>query len=1103
MPASLRNLMLTILSLLALGQAQAQTEAGSSIENQLKTQYNESFPGNPRSQGFSRTVTTTVLGLCAPRILPDGTVSNPGQVISSIAGSRAILSYTVFNQGNGAFSLPLSVKALDGWTAQSIKIFHDLQNDGAIDPTDPEITAIDLKAGQSARVLVQVQTPFSTSGSAHFDLQALCTDGLGTKTDNGNVGRVTLTAESAVKLDKQMTLTEVRKDDEVTVKLKVTNTGFDDLQNVQVMDRLDQEGLQGMAYVPGSLEVVSGVKPFPGALYFDSGNQAVSVIFDRIPRAGIREVQFKLKVLSAALLGNRVNSAQVQAASSTDPSVLVSADSSFAFKVLNRPEIWLGPLSQPQAAEMTDADMQQGKITAQGKELCMGHTVLNAAQISDVVSIAVESINPDVQVRILSAQGTPLPAEIPLEPTQSLNFQTCYTTSTPTESTFDVVWKATSKLGATPNRTLDRITVQYPPEIWLGPLSLPKAAELTEEDTVHGEILARNLMECLDHTVLNAAGVTDTVTLTLEDINDTPVLNSTDVKFDFYQGTSKLTLPVKFTLPAGGSENFRICYTRVSSKQTPFSVRVVAASDRGGVNRSLDSLSHAVLGPDQKLNLQKSQSVAAGTKLLHGEEYTYTLSLTNKLPYTLTELLVTDLLDPNLDYISMEVLLDGTVQPDVQVVRTELKDEQGKRTATRLEWKIPALDPEQIAEIRFKVKVHPDARDGYVLDNAFTADALELVAPLESNHVQVLLWSTALLLKKEADKKVVEYGDVLNWTLTLTNPASTVTVQDVMLEDLLPRGLVYIPGSTQWKLENAGAANQPMHTAPDPVQQGQLLRWGQSAQSTLPALPAQARLVLTFSTRVTPEVGDEIINGATAIGCGLKDPNLNQCVVTVASNSGGVSTATVQVKSALFKTPALLVGRVYVDRDEDRKYDPAIDQPLKNARVVLSSGRSITTDAEGRYSADGIQTGIWALRLDPFSAPYTPEAMPEDRGKPGSRNLMIAGLTTVDFPLLPSSADVRTFRTTRLQYGPLTVQKTVHPAGNNEYIVTVKLTATQDLPDFQITDLLPEGATLLEGEAAPQFEVLSQGDHLLDYRIHFEGAWSGALTDPQVRWRYP
>ncbi|GGJ35196.1 DUF11 domain-containing protein [Deinococcus roseus] len=1103
MPAALRTLMTVLIALLAFGQAQAQTAAGRSIDNQFGSQYTESFPGNPRSQGFSRIVSTTVLGLCLPQVLPDGTVALPGQTVSSIAGTRALLAYTVSNNGNAAFSLPLSVQRLDGWTPQDIQLFQDLNENGAIDATDPEISAVTLQAGQSARVLVQIQTPFGGLGAAHFDVQASCTDTLSTKTDTGNVGRVVLTAASAIKLDKQMDLTEVRKDDEVTVTLKVTNTGFDDLQNVQVVDALDQEALQGFGYVAGSLHVVSDLQPFPGAMFFDSGTQAVSVIFDRIPRAGIREVQFKLKVLSAALMGSRTNTARVQGASVSDPTVLVSAESSFPFKVLNKPEIWLGPWLEPLAAEMTDADLQLGKITSQGAELCLKHSLLNAAQVTDVVSVGTDVLPADVQVHLLTLQGANLAAETTLEPGQLLNFQACYTMASKAEGTFEAVLKATSKLGATPNRTRDRLTVQYPPEIYLGPLSLPRAAELTEEDTVHGEILARNLMECLDHTVLNAAGVMDTVTLTLEDINATPVLTPDDVHFDFYQGTNKLTLPVKFVLPALGSENFRICYTRTSRKQTPFTIRVVATSDRGGVNRSLDELQHTELDPDMKLNLQKTQSVAENTRLLHGDTYTYTLKLTNDLPYSLTDLQIGDVLDPNLDYETSDVTIDGVTQPDVAGSATEVKDDLGKRTATRLGWTLPLLDPGQVAEVHFKVKVRPDALDGYVVRNFFTADASEMAAPLDSNQVQVLLWSTALLLKKEADKKVVEYGDVLTWTLTLTNPASTVTVQDVVLEDNLPKGLVYLPGSTRWKLENAGPANQDMHSVSDPMQTGQLLRWGQSEQSKLPDLPAQARLVLTFSTRVTSEVGDQIINGATAIGCGLKDPNLNQCVVTVASNSGGVSTATVKVQSALFKTPAVLVGRVYVDQNEDRKYDPAIDQPLKNARIVLSNGRAITTDAEGRYSADGIQTGVWALRLDPFSAPYLPESLPEDRGKPGSRNLMIAGLTTVDFPLQPARADLLTFRSTRLQYGPVTVQKTVQPIGNNEFIVTVKLTTGQDLPDFQITDSLPEGAVLLDGEVNPDFDVLTQGEHLLDYRIRFSGTWAGALMDPQVRWRYP
>lgn len=1103
MPVSLKSLIALLLVLPAFSQVQAQTSAGTSIDNQHRADYGDSLQNNLRAPAFSNMVKTQVLGVCAPLVLPDGTVLDPGQINSSVAGSRSVLGYTVENRGNGEFTLPLNVLHLDGWNAQSIKIFEDLDKNGAVDVLDPEITAVTLKAGQSARVLVQIQTPFNGLGAAHFDLVASCTDTLSTKTDAANVARVVLTAASSVKLDKQMDLSQVKKGDEVTVTLKVTNTGLDDLQNVQVLDALDQTALQGLAYVPGTLKVVSDVQPFPGAIFFESGVQALSVIFDRIPRASFRTVEFKLKVLSDAALGDRVNVARVQGASATDATVLVSAEASYPFKVTYSPEIWLGPWQNPQATEMTAADAQSATLNKQNTDLCLKHTLLNAAPVSDTLTVSMETISPELSFRLLNLQGNPLPNPIDLNAGQSIDFQVCYSTSANKEGSFTAVLKAESKLGATPNRTVDQITVSLPPEIWLGPLNFPRAPELTAEDTVSGQIVARNVAECLEHTVLNAAELPDVVTLTMEDLTVPAVLGGNDVQVQFYQGTTLLKQPIKFSLPARGSENFRVCYTRISNKQTPFTIRLTATSDRGPVNRTLDVVTHRPLQPEEQLVLQKSQSVAEGTKLLHGDEYTYTLKLTNKLPFVLNQLQVTDLLDPNLDFQSAEVTVAGVARPDVTATVTEVKDNAGKRIATRLDWTIPVLNPTEVADIRFKVMVRKDARDGYLIDNFFTADAQELYAPVESNHVKVLIWSTALVLKKEADKKVVEYGDVITWTLTLTNPASTVTVQDVTIEDKLPRGLVYVAGSSRWKLENAGSANQEQNPAGDPVQQGQLLVWGESAQSQLPDLPAQSRLVLSFQTRVTPEVEEEIINTATALGCGLKDPNLNQCIVTVASNSGGVSTATVKVQSTLFKTPALLMGRVYIDQDQNRKFDPAVDRPIKNARLVLSSGRSIMTDAEGRYSVDGIQTGVWAIRLDPFSAPYTPLTMPEDRGKPGSRNMMVAGLTTVDFPLLAPEASLNTFRSTRLQYGPLVVQKTVRPVGNNEYIVTVKLTAQQDLPEFQLTDALPEGATLLEGELNPALDVLQKGELLLDYRIRFNGTWAGALTDPQVRWRYP
>ncbi|GHF52118.1 putative repeat protein (TIGR01451 family) [Deinococcus metalli] len=600
--------------------------------------------------------------------------------------------------------------------------------------------------------------------------------------------------------------------------------------------------------------------------------------------------------------------------------------------------------------------------------------------------------------------------------------------------------------------------VRYSPDVALGPVGMPQAPEGSAADSQGVPFAVAGQAVCFDHTLLNTGDVRDDFTLAVT----------------YPQGAATATLltaagtplPQPVTLDPGQSTVVRVCY---DAQRGPLDAVVTAKGTRGESNTTHDTVAAVETGLPELTKAYTATTTAAdgqrvavpaGNTVAVGDHVTYTLTVRNPYTHPLSDAVVSDPVPAHVDVVSASAGGVTSGQPGAQTVT----------------WTLGTLAPGETRTLEIATTVSARAVDGEALRNTFTLTTREVARPLPSNEVSTPVWSAQLQITKTVSAKEATFGDLLTYTLTITNTSATTAIVDADVTDTPARGLAYVPGSSVLNGQPVG----------DPAITNGALHW------TLASLPAGQAVTLAYQTRVTPEAAGDLVNSVVVSGTGA-----GGVARAVASNR---ATAVIKLRALLFAPVADIVGVVYVDRNRDGRFDPGLDTPVPRARVLLAGGRQALTDDHGRYSFPNVPQGAQALRLDPGTTPYPPLRLPQDGGLSGTRSVQLRGLTSVDFPLAPLGGDIDVLRSTTLLIGDVTLDKTVAMVPDG-YVVTLRVSTPRTLEDVQLTDALPDGATLKDGRNT-YIGTLQSGEFTLTYRFSWAGEPRAATTDPVLSWRY-
>ncbi|WP_244304797.1 DUF11 domain-containing protein [Leucobacter viscericola] len=161
-----------------------------------------------------------------------------------------------------------------------------------------------------------------------------------------------------------------------------------------------------------------------------------------------------------------------------------------------------------------------------------------------------------------------------------------------------------------------------------------------------------------------------------------------------------------------------------------------------------------------------------------GETLDYVLTAKNIGDVDAPDVVVTDILPANVDFVSASV--------------------EGTRTDNRIEWNIGTLEPGEAREIVVTVKVHeklaPDTEiantatittDGVCIDDPATG-----VDECEATDIDVTPSDVWIL--KDDHKTEVKAGEELTYDLTVGNNSTTKTITDAVVTDSLPKNAVFV-----------------------------------------------------------------------------------------------------------------------------------------------------------------------------------------------------------------------------------------------------------------------------------------------------------------------
>jgi len=277
--------------------------------------------------------------------------------------------------------------------------------------------------------------------------------------------------------------------------------------------------------------------------------------------------------------------------------------------------------------------------------------------------------------------------------------------------------------------------------------------------------------------------------------------------------------------------------------------------------------------------------------------------------------------------------------------------------------------------IDFDAKITIDAGLGWIENKALVASSIDSTWSNRNinSRAKTKIIFPFLKVTKQSNRRVIEIGDVITYTVNMTNTSSDDIVHDFVVEDVLPYGFKFRKNSV---LLDGEKLNDPN------IQEavGKRLAMSWTIDDTLKAgktMTMKYRIIAGMNSREGTNTNEVMARAHTLRG------------FPVISN---LATADVVVKPGLFSDRGLIIGKVYFDTNENGIHDEN-EETVKNVELIMENGARIITDEYGKYSVPDVEAGMHVIRVNERTLPALSEIIldsPDYLGDTQSKLIRVA-----------------------------------------------------------------------------------------------------------------
>lgn len=248
---------------------------------------------------------------------------------------------------------------------------------------------------------------------------------------------------------------------------------------------------------------------------------------------------------------------------------------------------------------------------------------------------------------------------------------------------------------------------------------------------------------------------------------------------------------------------------------------------------------------------------------------------------------------------------------------------------------------------------------------------LDSAEQLKGNHIPLDPASALIQVDKRSLKTDHLIGEVVTYEVDVINRSSKSFIYSpraglggVLLQDALPKGLKYIPGSALW-LEVIAGRERPLFSS-EPVGV-RLLSFGRTVPRS--ADNGGGRIQRSVDLKAGAHLR---LRYQAALGVQVKPQRTYTNRATLITDGNVPLSLTAKAEIRVLSDPdfdqGLLIGRVWCDEDEDGRMSEG-ERGLAGARLYLDNGTYVITDSAGKFHFKQIEPGVHAVKLDTDTLP--------------------------------------------------------------------------------------------------------------------------------------